>query len=510
MSEEKATDFDFRGKIDDDDDIFKSAVESPMTDTDRTLHGDDEIDLNDDDDLDLDDVVQQTISVNIAENVHGENESTIIGEEGQQNQTRPYVSDSPPQAPTRSASTIGADDRGSTNNETMKTVDNEKHFVEITVTEPQRQGEGMSSFLVYRVTTRTNIALFRRKEFAVWRRFSDFLGLHAKLEEKYLRKGRIVPPAPEKNILGTTKIKISNQNEGQGVNTDFIEKRRAGLERFLVRTASHSVLCIDPDFREFLESDSDLPRSTSTSAFSGAGMVRLFSKFGETVNKISYRMDESDPWFEEKIQNIEALENQLRKVHTSIEVLVINRKESAQSTGSFAKSAAILSNSDEHDGLARALAKLAELEEQIEQIQNDQANSDFFLFSELLKDYIGLIGSVKEVFHERVKAYQTWQHAQQVLSKKREAKSKLELQVKNDRIAQAREEVIEWEGKVERYQEDFESISRIIKKELDQFEVARVKEFKKIIIKYLESQLKHQEELVKYWEAFLPEAKAIS
>jgi hypothetical protein len=31
----------------------------------------------------------------------------------------------------------------------------------------------------------------------------------------------------------------------------------------------------------------------------------------------------------------------------------------------------------------------------VEQMHQDQANSDFFLFSELLKDYIALIGSVK-------------------------------------------------------------------------------------------------------------------
>ena len=97
-------------------------------------------------------------------------------------------------------------------------------------------------------------------------------------------------------MLGTTKIKMSSQQETTGgVNTDFIEKRRATLERFLNRCAAHSVLCIDPDFRDFIESDSDLPRSTSTSAFSGAGVVRFLNKFGETVNKISYRMDESDP-----------------------------------------------------------------------------------------------------------------------------------------------------------------------------------------------------------------------
>jgi len=70
-------------------------------------------------------------------------------------------------------------------------------------------------------------------------------------------------------------------------------------------------------------------------------------------------------WFEEKIQNIEALENQLRKVHNSVELLVAHRKDLAHSTGIFAKSAAILSNSEEHTGLARALAQLADVEDKV-------------------------------------------------------------------------------------------------------------------------------------------------
>lgn len=41
--------------------------------------------------------------------------------------------------------------------------------------------------------------------------------------------------------------------------------------------------------------EAELPKATSTSALSGAGMLRLFNKVGETVNKITYRMDESDP-----------------------------------------------------------------------------------------------------------------------------------------------------------------------------------------------------------------------
>jgi len=48
---------------------------------------------------------------------------------------------------------------------------------------------------------------------------------------------------------------------------------------------------------------------------------------------------------------------------------------------------------------------------------------------------------------------------------------------------------------VERSQEDFNTISIVIKKELEQFELARVKEFKKIIVKYLESLYHHQQEV---------------
>lgn len=46
---------------------------------------------------------------------------------------------------------------------------------------------------------------------------------------------------------------MSNQNDQQSLTGDFVEKRRAALERYMKRTAAHSVLCVDPDFREFLE-----------------------------------------------------------------------------------------------------------------------------------------------------------------------------------------------------------------------------------------------------------------
>lgn len=47
------------------------------------------------------------------------------------------------------------------------------------------------------------------------------------------------------------------------------------------------------------------------------------------------------------------------------------------------------------------------------------------------------------MFHERVKAFQTWQHAQQMLAKKREAVDRWEATGRSDKVAPAKDEVLE-------------------------------------------------------------------
>ncbi|CAH0401390.1 unnamed protein product [Chilo suppressalis] len=388
----------------------------------------------------------------------------------------------------------------------------------ITITEPQKIGEGMSSYVAYRVITSTNMPIFSKHEFAVLRRFSDFLGLHEKLTEKYLRSGRIIPPAPEKSIVGTTKLKMTstpstesaNGNNSSGsVQSQFVERRRAALERFLNRVAQHPVLCIDPDFREFLESDTELPKATSTSALSGAGVLRLFNKVGETVNKITYRMDESDPWFEERSSRVEGLDTCLRRLAGACEALAHERRELAARTHDAARACAALSGADPHAPLSRALSHAADLHEKVEQLRMEQSNTDFFVLTEHIKDYLGLIGAIKDVFHERVKVFQNWQHAQMQLTKRRENKAKAELANRPEKIEQASNEIIEWEAKVERGQQEFDTISRVIKKELERWEEVRLTELRATILRYLEEHMKHQAQSIRYWDAFLPEARAI-
>ena len=91
----------------------------------------------------------------------------------------------------------------------------------------------------------------------------------------------------------------------------------------------------------------------------------------------------------------------------------------------------------------------------------------------MIKDYIGLLGAIKDVFHERVKVFQNWQHAQIQLTKKRENKAKIELSQRNDKLELAQKEVEEWEAKVQRCQKEFEDISAEIKRNSRHLEADR-------------------------------------
>lgn len=238
--------------------------------------------------------------------------------------------------------------------------------------------------------------------------------------------------------------------------------------------------------------------------------MRMMNKAADAVNKMTIRMNESDTWFEEKQQHFENLDLQLRKLHGSIESLVCHRKELSLNTCQFSRSSAMLGNSEDHTALSRALSQLAEVEEKMEVLQNDQSNHDFCLLSELVGDYVRLLSAIKAVFEHRVKTWQKWQDTQMLLQKKREAEAKLQFTNKPDKLQQAKDEIKELELKVSQGERDFEQISKTIRKEVARFEKERVKDFKETIVKYLETLLHSQQQMIKYWEAFLPEAKAIS
>jgi sorting nexin-1/2 len=110
----------------------------------------------------------------------------------------------------------------------------------IYVGDPHKVGDLTSSHTEYSVTTKTTSKGYRNPEFTVSRRYRDFLWLYTQLHNN--RPGIIIPPPPEKQSLGRFEA-------------DFVESRRAALERMLNKIAGHPILQHDSDLKLFLESD---------------------------------------------------------------------------------------------------------------------------------------------------------------------------------------------------------------------------------------------------------------
>uniref|UniRef100_A0A8C6KS49 Sorting nexin-2 n=1 Tax=Nothobranchius furzeri TaxID=105023 RepID=A0A8C6KS49_NOTFU len=328
--------------------------------------------------------------------------------------------------------------------------------VDVAVTNPEKVGDGMNAYMAYKVSTRSSLSMFKSKAFTVRRRFSDFLGLYEKLSVKQSLHGCIIPPPPEKSVVGMTKMKVGMDDPSS---VEFLERRRAALESHL----SANVFILLGFFQ--------LPRAVNTQTLSGAGFLKMITKASDAVSKMTIKMNESDTWFEDKFQEVEAEEQQLRKLHVVVDSLVNHRKELCVNTAIFAKSMAMLGNSEDSTALSRALSQLAEVEDKMEQLHQEQAASDFFIFAELLADYIRLLAAVRGCFDQRVRSWQRWQEAQSTLQKKREAEAKLLWANKPDKLQQAKEEITEWEARVTQYERDFDRVGMAVRKEVLRFEV---------------------------------------
>lgn len=76
-------------------------------------------------------------------------------------------------------------------------------------------------------------------------------------------------------------------------------------------------------------------------------------------------------------------------------LLLIYFTVSAQNATQLSKALAVVASCDEHTNLSQVMSKLAQVEENLQQITEEQGDSDFFTFSELLKDYLGQLSAVK-------------------------------------------------------------------------------------------------------------------
>ncbi|KAK4480680.1 hypothetical protein RD792_013758 [Penstemon davidsonii] len=145
-------------------------------------------------------------------------------------------------------------------------------YLKISVSGPLKEQEvsnslvpGGSYFYSYLITTFTNLSEYNGNEFNVRRRFKDVVALSDRLGQSY--RGFFIPLRPDKSVV---ESQVMQQNE-------FVEQRRAALEKYLTRLADHPVIRRSEELRMFLEASGKmtLMRTTDVASRMLDGAVRL-------------------------------------------------------------------------------------------------------------------------------------------------------------------------------------------------------------------------------------------
>ncbi|KAH6669168.1 Vps5 C terminal like-domain-containing protein [Plectosphaerella plurivora] len=384
----------------------------------------------------------------------------------------------------------------STMNPSMSVEQASKPTFHINVGDPHKVGDFTSSHVQYAVRTKTTSKAYKEQDFEVKRRYRDFLWLYTTLHGN--NPGIVVPPPPEKQAVGRFE-------------TNFVESRRAALEKMLNKIAAHPQLQLDADLKLFLESESfnvDVKHKERREPLPTESKGVLGS-LGINVGGGS-KFVEQDDWFHDRKVYLDALENQLRALLKAMETMVGQRKMMAEAAGDFSASLHALSTVELSPTLSGPLDALSELQLTIRDVYDRQAQQDVLTFGIILEEYIRLIGSVKQAFGQRQKAFYSWHSAESELQKKKATQEKLLRQGKSqqDRLNQVGAEVGEAERKCHHARLLFEDMGRLMRVELDRFEREKVEDFKSGVETFLESAVEAQKELIEKWETFLMQLDA--
>ena len=92
---------------------------------------------------------------------------------------------------------------------------------------------------------------------------------------------------------------------------------------------------------------------------------------------------------------MEALDGQLKKLHSALAHAVNQRRELANATVTFADTFNTLADAEEIKSLGTAMHHMADVENKVAKLFSKQAHRDFYDLEEIVADYIALIGAIR-------------------------------------------------------------------------------------------------------------------
>lgn len=360
-------------------------------------------------------------------------------------------------------------------------------------------GEKAGDFVSYTIHAKTTLEQYKNKDMTVERRYKDFDWLKDALIAAY--PACLVPPLPEKSLF-------ARFSEG------LIEYRKRELERFLKRVTSHPKLSVSNELKVFLEATEDeltsvreqkpAPATTSKAASSSSTFGGW--SFGSFLKPLGLgaAVTECDNWFTTQLESVNHMEEAYGKMFSAAEARVKKFQELAAVHEQFSeacqgvKECELESNKE----LSDCFQQLADMSMQAQVFANDLSSSENVNFQDAMKDYLRVFAAVKRILQYRTTKLGEYQDAERNLAAK---KANQEKQQDANMKQQAANEVVEAENQLEESRREYETVTEIVREELERFNDVMTREMRETLSQLVQSNMSYELRVNDLWKKFLLE-----
>lgn len=340
----------------------------------------------------------------------------------------------------------------------------------------------------FTVHTKTTLPEFKSSDFSVVRGHEEFVWLHDRYEENDEYAGIIIPPAPPRPDFDASREKLQRLGDGEGTMTkEEFSKMKAELEAeylatfkktvamhevFLCRLAAHPRLRKDENFKVFLEYKQELSVRGKNKKEKLGGFIKGFAK-GVDEALLSSQKD-ADEFFEGEKKFLVEYHSKLRDATKQSDRMTKSHKLVADCYIKISTCVTALATSEGTD-FEKFLNKVSDTFEKVRKLEGRVASDEDLKLADLLRYYMRDTDAAKALLYRRAKCLSEFDNANKALDKAR---------AKNKDIASA-------ESAQQKASEKFEAISEEAKREIEDFKVRRVQQYRKNLVELTELEIKH-------------------
>ncbi|CAG8635798.1 12179_t:CDS:10, partial [Dentiscutata heterogama] len=386
----------------------------------------------------------------------------------------------------------------------------------ITVTEPLKEFDGTKdAFISYLITTKTTLDAFSSPTVSVRRRFQDFVWLHNSLSRDFA--ACVVPPLPDRHRM--------EYITGDRFGPEFVEKRRASLQRFLARLSRHPTLQKSEYFRLFLESrewnrESALYRQKKP----GDG---VFENLGDALLNAFSKLKKPDEKFVEIKESVDKLEENLQTIDRLYQRIIKRQTDLEADYRDFGSSIAGLGQLE--TGITAPLEQFGDTISKFADAWKRMTYREENGYSAQIRDYLSYCHCVKNVLKlrdqkqvdfedlseylqnalmERDNLINTGKSSTGISSFLRETVDNIkgvdQEQVKKERLQKLDAKIAELKKEVENSNDVSDQFSLEVAKEYEIFQTAKTIEMKDCLLAYADSHVEFYRQGIELWEEIIP------